>query len=135
MYEWALLCGLARVRLEARLLVAADWLASRFDTRAPNLRHKAPFTSGLSGLGLLPRLRAPGGLSQQGHEAGPSRSAILGLSAMLAAIDEEHAIGGHLLARQRDQPRLHVFCQRRRGDVEAQFHRGGNLVDVLAPRT
>src|SRR5947199_41522 len=54
---------------------------------------------------------------------------------MLAAVDEQHALAGHAAAGLRDQPFLHVGRQRRRRDVEAPFHRGRDLIDVLSART
>src|SRR6266511_6073966 len=103
------------------LFVAADPAASRLDTRALRLRYEAPFPSGSGGLGLLAPLRPRGGLAQQGHEAGPRLGAIAGLSAMLTAVDHEHSISRHPVARQPGQPGFHVFGQRYRGYVEAQF--------------
>src|SRR5450759_3705253 len=124
-----------RRRGSGSVLVAVDPAAARLDTRALNLRREAALASGSGGLCLLARLRPRGGLSQERRETGPGLGAIPGLGAMLAAVDQKHAIGGHPLSREGSQTRLNILGQRRRRDIEAQFHSGGDLVDVLATRT
>src|SRR5690606_28695758 len=59
--------------------------------------------------------------------------ALLGAEALRA--EHQHAVAGHAPVAPRQQAFAHRFGQRRRiGDVEAQLHRRGHLVDVLPAR-
>jgi hypothetical protein len=70
----------------------------------------------------------------QRDEACTRRVAILRLRAMLAAVDEEDTPSRHSLAGERQQALLDVERQRRSGNVETQFDRRRDLVDVLSAR-
>ena len=55
-------------------------------------------------------------------------------AAVLLRLDDEHAVARDALVAGGEKPRLDVLGERRGADVEAQMHRRGDLVDVLAPR-
>ncbi len=53
---------------------------------------------------------------------------------MLAAVNQQFAAAYHSTACERHEPIFDVPRQRRPGYVEAQLHRCGDLVDILAAR-
>src|SRR3989442_13117878 len=59
------------------------------------------------------------GMLQQRDEPRMRRVAVLRLGAVLAAVDEQHAVCGDPISSHREQSLLHVRWQRRSGDVEA----------------
>ena len=73
-----------------------------------------------------------GGPSNQFHEPYPRGLAVHGLCAVLAAVECQYAVSRHTASGQRDESGFDVRGQRRSADVEAQFHRRGDLVDVLS---
>src|SRR6187431_3184240 len=116
-------------------LVVADSPAAVLGLRALLLRLQAAF---------LRRLRRPGPgsllwpvqcLFHQCQQPGARGLTVLTLRAMFARVDEQNAIARRAPSRQRYQTRLHVFWQRGRGQIDAQFDRRGDLVDILAARS
>src|SRR5262249_2757132 len=59
---------------------------------------------------------------------------ILGLGTVLPAVDDEDSFARHSAASQCREPFFHRGWQSRSSDVETQFNRCGDLVDVLAAR-
>src|SRR5690606_15371238 len=76
--------------------------------------------------------RLPAGFDE-GGEPLACVLAITLLGAEALGVDDQHALRGHPPVAAGQQPLAHRLGQgRRAGDVEAQLHRGGDLVDVLA---
>src|SRR3954454_7904937 len=126
-----------RMRKSRRFMVSVVGSAPprRLDLAAPFLRRDPLFARPCARPGRTARFRPPGGVLQQGDQARTRRLAILRLRPVLAAVDQQHAVGGQAAAGERRQALLDVAGQRRRGDVEAQFHGSRDLVDVLAARS
>ena len=59
---------------------------------------------------------------QQCDQPGPRRLAILALRPVFAAVDQQHAVRRHPIAREREQPGL---------DVRRQRGRSSTAVDTL----
>ena len=54
---------------------------------------------------------------------------------MLAAVDQQHAIGGHAICREHEQSIFNVGGERRGAHIEPQLNGRRNLVDVLTARS
>jgi hypothetical protein len=103
-----------------------------FDRAAEPLRCQPLLARPGARLGWPALLRPPGGLLKERDEPPARGGPILQLRPMLPTVDEQHAAGRHAVSSQRDHPLLHLGWQRRRANVEAQFDRGRDFVDVLA---
>src|SRR5216683_6254551 len=112
-----------------------DPASQLLDLCAPGLAFEALFlrAPGRPGRPALPRhgRRARDELVQ----ARERRFAVALEAAVLLRLDDEDAVARDALIARAQEPRLPMPGERGGADVEAQVHRRGHLVDVLAPRS
>lgn len=103
----------------------------RLDSTAPGFSFEA---AGLRAEGRFGGAAFLLGLAGSDDQLGKTRqcvSAVLLLGAVLLGLDDQYAVTGDATVTQRQQPLLVKFGQRRGGNVEAQVHGAGHLVDIL----
>ena len=93
------------------------------------LTFQAAHLGGQSGPGLAARAGGNGCPADQLNQALKGSLAVLFLRAVLAGVNEQHAIRGDAAACQLEQPEAHII--RQRSGIEPKLRLGGDLVHVL----
>ena len=104
---------------------------SCLDSAAPGFSFEA---AGLRAEGRLGRTAFLLDLAGSDDQVGKARqciSTVLLLGAVLLCFDDQHAVAGDATVTQRQQALFVKLGQRRGGNVEAQVHGAGHLVDIL----
>src|SRR4051812_11110555 len=105
-----------------------------FEARAPCLGVEPPQLGRPAHLGLEPLRRADMGFGEQLRQPCPRILAVGLLAAIAAGGDHDLALAGHPTAGELLQAREDVRRNPEPIDIDAQLHRGRDLVDVLAAR-
>ena len=115
-----------------RLLVAG--VLPRAALISPRRFFDEPFFFGGSSRPRRATLFRPSrGVLDQLHEPSPGGLTVLGLRAVFAGIDDEHAFRRHAAARQRDEACLDLDRQRRRVHIETQCTAVATLLTFCPP--
>src|SRR5229473_3718000 len=105
-----------------------------FQARAAQLGLDSSFLRAARGARGLPPLRHRGGGLDESVQPLERLGAVHLEAPVLLGLDDDDAGAGDARVAAAQQPLLHFLGQRGGADVEAQMHRVGDLVDVLAAR-
>src|SRR6266850_8612356 len=108
--------------------------ALRLQARAMQLGLNSFFPGAARGARGLPVLRHRRGGIDERVQAAERLGAVHLQAPVLLGLDDDDSGAGDARVAAAQQPLLHLLGQGRGADVEAQMHRVGDLVDVLAAR-
>src|SRR6266480_5961741 len=129
------LLGVTGTSLPAPSLVPARLGAQALGAPQARLVLEAALARRARGFGGLTRFRGRECAADQVAEQLLRLAAVVLLGAVVARDDEDRALGGEAPPAQGPEARLDGLRERRAArEIEAQLHRGGDLVDVLAAR-